>query len=106
MPASKSLAQVFAKLLYGSWRTEAPPFQITEAELATLTPLLLGSGAGALAWTRIRNSELRESSSAGELQQAYKLHAVHASVFEDRIKKVIPLLRSVHVDPVLINRTA
>jgi hypothetical protein len=45
---------------------------------------------------------LRESPSAGELQQAYKLHAVHASVFEDRIKKVVPFLRSVHVDPVLI----
>ena len=102
MGARTPKSKLIASLLYQSWRQFVRPPQITEGELATITPLLLGSGAGALAWIRIRESELRESPPAGELQQAYRLHAVHASVFEDRIKKVVPLLRSVHVDPVLI----
>jgi hypothetical protein len=102
MGAPTPKGKLVSSLLYQSWRLSLRPPPISEGELATITPLLLGSGAGALAWTRIRDSELRESLSAGELQQAYKLHAVHASIFEDRIKTVVPRLRSVHVDPVLI----
>jgi hypothetical protein len=102
MASPTSQGGLVADLLYQSWRAHAPPPQITERELAAITPLLLGSGAGALAWARIRDSHLRESPSASEFQQAYRLHAVHASVFEDDIKKLITLLRSAHVDPVLM----
>jgi|GEM_PF-118010 len=97
-----SSGELVASLLYHSWRPDAPPLPITEGELATITPLLLGSGAGALAWARIRDSHLRETSSALELHEAYRLHALHASVFEDDISKLITLLRSAGVDPVLM----
>src|SRR6266498_4128472 len=102
MAASKSLAKLVASLLYQSWRAPATALEFVEDELLTITPLLSGSGAGALAWARIRNSNLRETSAALDLQNAYRLHAVHASVFEDQIKEVVTLLRSASVDPVLI----
>ncbi|HXU36968.1 MAG TPA: nucleotidyltransferase family protein [Blastocatellia bacterium] len=102
MAASKSKGKLVADLLYQSWRSHAPPPRINEDELGTITPLLLGSGAGALAWANIRDSKLGESSSAVELHQAYRLHALHTAAFEDDIKKLITLLRSVNVDPILI----
>src|SRR5437870_278145 len=102
MGAPTPKGKLVAKLLYQSWRRSVRPPQISEDELATISPLLLGSGAGALAWNCIRDSPLSDSPSATELQQASRVHAIHASVFEDDIKKVITLLRSVRVDPVLI----
>jgi hypothetical protein len=101
MVASKPLGKLVGDLLSESWRTNPSAARNTESDLVAITPLLLGSGAGALAWTRVRDSELRESSSAVELQQAYRLHAVHATAFENDITKVISLLRSAGVDPAL-----
>lgn len=102
MANQTSKSKLVASLLSHSWRESPSPPQLSDEELAGLVPLLLGSGAGPLGWRRIRSSNLRETPAAIDLQQAYKLHAIHASVFEDRIKKVITLLRSAHVDPVLI----
>jgi len=101
MAASKSKGNLVADLLYQSWRSSAPRARISEDELATITPQLLGSGAGALAWARIRDSKLRESSSAVELHQAYRLHALHTAAFEDDITRVISLLSSAGINPVL-----
>jgi hypothetical protein len=102
MAATKSKGNLVANLLYQSWRAHSPPTQFSEDELSTITPLLLGSSAGALAWARVRESNLRESPLADELHQAYRLHALHSSVFEDDIQKLITLLRSAQVEPVLI----
>lgn len=102
MASLMSKGELVASLLYQSWRAHSPPPQITEDELSTITPLLLGSGAGALASARVRDSHLRESPAADELHQAYRLHALHASMFEDDIKNLITLLRSFQVEPVLI----
>lgn len=101
-PPVRPLGKQVANLLYQSWRAHCPAPQISEGELATITPLLLGSGAGALAWVRIRSSDLRESSSAADLHEAYRLHALHAAVFEDDLKGVVTVLRAAHVDPMLI----
>jgi hypothetical protein len=101
MASPKSKGKLVARLLYQAWRAQTPPPQVSEDELASITPLLTGSGAGALAWTRIRESALRDSSSAAELHQAHRLHAIHAAAFEDDIAGVITLLRSAGVDPIL-----
>lgn len=102
MGAQTPKGKLVANLLYQSWRPSVRPRQISEGELSSITTLLLGSGAGALAWNCIRNSPLSDSPSAIDLQQAFRLHALNASVFEDDIKKVLTLLRSDNVDPVLI----
>lgn len=102
MANDTSKSKLVASLVSLSWRTHPSAPDIREEDLTTITPLLLGSGAGALAWARIRDSKLRESSSAVQLHQAYRLHGLHGGVFEGDIQKLITLLRSVNVDPILI----
>lgn len=96
-----SKSELVANLLRESWRLQALPSQISEEELAAIVPLLTGSGASALAWVRIRDTHLRDSTPALELQQAHRLHAVHAAGFEEDITNVITLLRNAGVEPIL-----
>src|SRR6185295_2222439 len=93
--------ELVASLLYECWRSHLLPQQISESELASIIPLLTGSGASALASARIRDSHLRDSIPALELQQAHRLHAVHAAAFEEDIANVITLLRNAGVEPIL-----
>jgi hypothetical protein len=102
MGKPKSNGKLVASLLYQSWRSPSPPLRLSADQLARITPLLLGSGAGALAWWRIQNSDLNELDSALDLRQAYRVHALHTLVFEADIKNLSALLRSVDVDPVLM----
>jgi hypothetical protein len=97
----KPSGELVANLLYECWRSPLPPYQISQEELAAIIPLLTGSGASALAWARIRDSHLRDSASALELQQAHRLHAVHAGAFEEDITNVIALLRNAGFEPIL-----
>lgn len=97
----KPSGELVANLLYECWRSPLPPYQISEEELDAIIPLLTGSGASALAWVRIRDSHLRDSIPALELQQAHRLHAVHAAAFEEDITNVFTLLCNAGVEPIL-----
>lgn len=101
MTTQRSMSSVLARLLARSWRSSENPPSISADELTTIIPLVSGSGASALAWVRIRDSHLRDSIPALELQQAHRLHAVHAAAFEEDITNVITLLRNAGVEPIL-----
>lgn len=91
-----------ASALRGSWRAEdLPAFDLSEAELDQITPLLLGSGASALGWRVVDRSPLRESSSGEVLHQAYRLQTLQAEIQERTIEKVFRLLREASVDAIL-----
>jgi hypothetical protein len=75
--------------------------EISETELERITPLLLGSWAGALGWWRVRNSSLK-ATRAAELMQAYRLHALHTHLYERHIKQSFELLRLANIEPILI----
>lgn len=75
---------------------------ISVEELERVAPLLLGSGAGALGWCRVRDLELRFSSIAFQLHQAYRKHTLEAALHELHIKKSFALLRSGDIEPVLV----
>ena len=75
---------------------------VSEDELATVAPLLLRLGAGALAWHRVRNSPLHSSRSGLEFQQAYRHHTLEAAIHERDIKATFALLRSNGIEPVLV----
>lgn len=100
--SATSRGALVAAFLAGSWRKQPNEPSLTTTELLNITPLLLESGAGALAWRRLRNSSLAATSDAGELQQAYRLHAIQAAVHESNIKQVLELLRSADVEPLLV----
>src|SRR5436189_5468617 len=77
--AAGSNTNLIARILSGAWRSEPRAPDISVEELETVAPLLLGSGAGALGWCRVRDSELRSSSVAFQLHQAYRKHTLEAA---------------------------
>ncbi len=88
--------------LSGSWRSIQGPLSTSSSQLDLLTPLLYGSGAGALGWWRVRETDLRTTESAEVLHQAYRLQALQARIHESKIQKIFRLLRAATVEPILI----
>jgi len=95
-------AALIARTLAGSWRRSVTSPEISSFELAAISRLLIQSGAGALAWWRIRDSELATSDSATELHQVYRVHRLEASLHLRRIKYALGKLREVGIEPVLV----
>jgi hypothetical protein len=100
--AGRSRGDLVAKMLAGAWRKHPPELVLNTEELNEAVPRLLGSGAGALGWWRVRHSDLRASSAALELQESYRFHILRAAFHEQEIKEVIELLNSVGIDPILV----
>jgi hypothetical protein len=94
--------RLVAKVLMGIWRSSAlPPLEISEVELDEVTPLLHGSGAGALGWRRFSQTDLSESPSAELLHQAYRLLSLQAEIQEQKIEKLFRVLREASIDALL-----
>lgn len=100
--SSVARGELIAQLLAGSWRVEQPLPVISAQELNSIATPLMRSGAGALAWWRIRESGLRAAPPALQFQQAYRLQSLQAVLHERSLKQVIPLFRSRGVEPVLV----
>ncbi len=97
-----ALGALVAAILFQAWRASPPALESSGEELSRVTPFLLWSGAGALGWRRVRNSDLSTSPAAQELQQAYRLHVLQAGLHERHIKTVVTRLRSAGVEPLLV----
>lgn len=101
VPAESS-ASLVAFALAGAWRDVAPALELSAEDLDRITPLLLKSGAAALCWRRVRQSELRDAPAAKELKQAYRRCALQNVLNQQAIERAIALLRSVGVEPILV----
>ena len=101
-PHTKSVGRLLAAFLSGAWRDTLPEVLISGEELSEIAPLLMGSGAGALAWWRIHRSGLSVSPAGAELQEAYRLHTLHALLYKQKIKRAFSILRAASVEPILI----
>lgn len=97
----KRLASLIARTLAGSWRSEVTACDLSEAELDQVTPLLMGSGAAALGWRRVRDSSLRDSPSGELLHQAYRLQSLQSEMQEQKVAKVFRLLRERSIKAIL-----
>jgi len=76
---------------------------MTAKQVATIAPLLLASGAGALCWWRLRYcSEQVPSIAQEELQKAYRNCAIHAAMHERQVAEIFRVLRSAGVEPILL----
>ena len=93
--------KLVAAALNGAWRRTQPPPNLSPAELAEITPLLLGSGAAALGWWRVRHSKLQSCPAALQLKQGYRLHILQTAIHESQIQKAFAVLRSTGVEPLL-----
>jgi hypothetical protein len=101
LPAGASRGRDLARALAQSWRQTPPAWTPTHAELGAVKPLLLGSGAAALAWRRLRLSQVARSPAGFELQQAYRLHAIEALLHERQLARVVARLHGAGVEPLL-----
>jgi hypothetical protein len=99
---SPDVSKLIAKVLAGSWRPLAAPLEVAEHDLLTVTPWLLQSGAGSLAWRRVAASSLFTSDAGRQLQQAYRLHTLQALAHKRDIKRVLTLLRKHGIEPILV----
>src|SRR5882672_11466284 len=101
--ATRCAGQAIACVLAGCWRVSPPKVSIppNEDELETVIPLLLWSGAGALAWRQLRHTNLPPSVLA-ELHAAYVGYAIEAAKHEAAIAHTFQILRAGGVDPILI----
>jgi len=89
-----------AAVLKGSWRPQpSPPPDLDTEELARIEPLLLGSGAGALAWWRLRDTP--GGPQADVLHDAYRLSCIRGAAHEDDVGQAVSCLRHVGVEPIL-----
>jgi hypothetical protein len=70
--------------------------------LGLVAPLLDRSGAGALAWWKVRESHLADTDAARGFLQSYRLQTLRAAVRECEIEKLFALFASAGVDAVLV----
>ena len=99
---SSSAGAVIARVLAGAWRPRPPALDVSEPELAAVSRLLLRSGAGALAWWRLRHTALERAAALAGLHQAYLLHTLDAEVHVLKAAEAIRRLRSAGIDALLV----
>lgn len=91
-----------AAFLAGAWRSSTPPWDFPKEDFEKIAPLLLQTGAGPLAWWRVKCSELRTSAAAVEMRQAYRLNALNSQIHQAKVDKVFAAVRSAGIEPILI----
>ena len=101
MPAL-SHGQILAATLEGAWRVAVPPARVSACELASVAPLLLGSGAAPLAWWKIRRTELAVTHAAHKLRQAYLYQTLRAAIQEQEIETVFTRLARAGIEALLL----
>lgn len=113
-----STGRALAALLTGCWRQSPAAFdgeegfetpadrldnaRLDNARLETLLPALIGSGAGALAWRRLRHGALSGGSAAQALQRLHLRQALEAKLGEKEIERVFERLKGAGVEAVLV----
>src|SRR5947209_5692843 len=95
-----------AAVLTGAWRDSPPAVDFSAEDLEEASRLLLQSGAGALAWWRIRDTPSQNSKAANEFRQSFRLNTLESRISHSHIEKVFGLLRSSGVEPILVKGAA
>ena len=95
-------ARRLACFLDGCWRGDCPPLSLTPAEVARVAPLLIGSGAAALGWRRIKDTPaLKDCPEAQELCQSGQLLALEDARLDGALEFVATRLNEVGIDPLI-----
>jgi hypothetical protein len=95
------LGATLARILAGAWRPDAPALSLSAKDAGATIPNLLRTGAAGLAWWRVRRSEAATLPAAHQLQQAFRLQALHAAIRQVAVAEAATLLRRVGVEAVL-----
>jgi hypothetical protein len=98
----QEIGRPISELLAGFWRESTPLPNLSEDDLASMQLRLCRSGAGALAWWRIQDTELAKCPAGLELKQVYRRFRLSAKIHEQEIKDVFALLRDEGIEPVVV----
>jgi hypothetical protein len=101
MLTGRARGVVVGAVLAGSWRSSPPPLSISPEALADVAPLLMRTGAGGLAWWKLRHAGCARSSLARDLRATFRLQTLQARLHERRITAAVGALRSAGIEPVL-----
>jgi hypothetical protein len=94
--------RAIADILTGAWRAAPPAPGIRAERLERLAPLLVESGAAALAWNRIaQDAELRAAPAAASLQEAYRFLALDEARKEAALGFIAGLFADAGLEPLL-----
>jgi hypothetical protein len=99
---AKSAPPLLASALAGSWRAAPPRPELSCEDLARVVPPLVGSGAAALAWWKVRGSSLEGCAAAETLRDSYRGQALQSAVQEWEVGHIFSLLRGAGVEPILL----
>jgi len=99
-------SELIAKTLARSWRALPPDLDLREPELTAIAQTLLQTGAGGLAWWRLRTSLLKDSPVGSDFHQAFRLNSLHAARAEKQTAEVFTFLRNNSVAPILVKGIA
>ena len=105
MPASKdarlvNLGLMVARVLEGAWRREPPSLNLSPHDLGRTASLLVGSGAGALAWNRVsRVPGLRDKPEAAILQETYRTFAVEEMKYAASLRFLVEIFAEAGLEP-------
>lgn len=97
-----SAGWLIAKALTGSWLETPPPCELSPDELARIGPLLIKSGAGALLWRSIRDTDFGQTETGADLQSVYRLQRLQSHAHIQNIKTVIAHLHAAGIESVLM----
>ena len=105
MPTSEdahlsNLGLLVARILEGAWRREPPSLNLSPDELGGIAPLLVGSGAGALARNRIsRVPSLRDEPEAKILEDTYRTFVVEEMKYAASLRFLVELFAEAGLEP-------
>lgn len=98
-----SRGALLAASLEGSWRVRTDAYAGSARDLEEVAPLLVSSGAAALAWRKASRAPLlRDTQAALALRHAYRSQTIRNALREKEIAEVFSLLESVGVEAILI----
>lgn len=100
--STQTIGEVIARSLRGAWRASPPPLELTEVELESISPFLLGSGAGPLAWWRLRNSPLKATPPAIALHDEYREQSLYAALRESEVFRLTSLLETAGIESLVV----
>jgi Uncharacterised nucleotidyltransferase len=81
--------RAIAAVLRGAWRAVPEPVGDLNQAVSAASETLLGTGCGALAWWRIRNSPLVNEAGPAPLREAFRLHTLQAAVHTKTLEHVL-----------------
>jgi hypothetical protein len=98
-----SRGNAVANILAGSWRLSPPRLNIEREEFKGTVPLLLNSGAGALAWWKLKQSPLPVSrETRASLKNVRQIYGLQSVIQERQLTQVLRFCNGLGINALII----